>query len=518
MLDSGEVLNTMKGGGFITIGYAVEHLPSNPLAFLSQLKPAGLFNEESKKRASRIVELAKQAIYNEVSTPCDMTSAHKALVLIAGPSHELSMQGFMTVRKWIDRSIRGLETRSGDYPVMNTKIVAIIVMLSGLENIPRINELREIREQVRQGPVRRELLEDVDQTTTGVQHGSALLRDEMIVLPTTMQRATESPQKRREETPRSRRPMMSETGAGPTTGTYESRSHAHQPPPTPEQRVQHSHQQSPLRDPQREQARFDPATTLSRVSPHQRDSPQDQNIPTKRLPAQQPISQEPAGYNNPVPKSVPVTHSKEQARQRIEQELQRQRMKALSGTQKTGEREITSQITPSAIIKPKRVVVSQDSPAHPVTSSRQVDEGILQASVKKTVIIRKRSHAPSDDPQTHSSDASEEVSVVIENPRVPHVTPEENVPVPQADEESVLVKDPEYRAKDEVFSGRTVKGTAVPKARDASLMHTSLKPKKHEAQIDNDTRLADVSNREEESMAEQQHEKKTKKKDDISWI
>ena len=140
VLDSGEVLNTMKGMGFITIGYAVERLPSNPLAFLAQFRPQGVFEEENKKKASRIVDLAKQAIYHEISTPCDMTSAHKALVLIAGPSHELSMKGFMTVRKWIDRSIAGLETRSGDYPVVNTKNVAIIIMLSGLENIPRISE------------------------------------------------------------------------------------------------------------------------------------------------------------------------------------------------------------------------------------------------------------------------------------------------------------------------------------------------------------------------------------------
>ena len=147
VLDSGEVLNTIKGMGFITIGYAVERLSHNPLGFLTQWKPAGIFNEESKKKASRIVELAKQAIYHEISTPCDMTSAHKALILVAGPSHELSLKGYMTVRKWIDRSIRGLETRSGDYPVMNTKNVAIIVMLSGLENIPRIGELREIRAQ-----------------------------------------------------------------------------------------------------------------------------------------------------------------------------------------------------------------------------------------------------------------------------------------------------------------------------------------------------------------------------------
>jgi hypothetical protein len=137
----------MKGMGYITIGYAVERLPHNPLGFLSNLRPTGFFADEHIKKASRIVDLAKQAIYHEISTPCDMTSAHKALILIAGPSHELSLKGFMTVRKWIDRSIAGLETRSGDYPVMNTKNVAIIIMLSGLENIPRLTELKEIQSQ-----------------------------------------------------------------------------------------------------------------------------------------------------------------------------------------------------------------------------------------------------------------------------------------------------------------------------------------------------------------------------------
>ena len=66
-------------------------------------------------------------------------------MLIAGPSTELSMKGFQTVRKWIDRSIAGLEMRSGDYPVKNTSFVGIIIMLSGLTNIPRIEELRDIR-------------------------------------------------------------------------------------------------------------------------------------------------------------------------------------------------------------------------------------------------------------------------------------------------------------------------------------------------------------------------------------
>ena len=145
------------------------------------MKPAGIFDEEQKRKASRIVELTKQAIYHEISTPCDLTSAHKALILVAGPSQELSMRGFMTVRKWIDRSIAGLETRSGDYPVVNTKNVAIIVMLSGLENIPRITELKEIRSQSKpkkraDSEVSSEELTEKDQKTN---------RDDMITLPGT---------------------------------------------------------------------------------------------------------------------------------------------------------------------------------------------------------------------------------------------------------------------------------------------------------------------------------------------
>ncbi|WP_054847380.1 hypothetical protein [Methanoculleus chikugoensis] len=66
-------------------------------------------------------------------------------MLIAGPSAELSMKGFQTVRKWIDRSIAGLEMRSGDYPVKSTSFVGIIIVLSGLTNIPRVEEIRDIR-------------------------------------------------------------------------------------------------------------------------------------------------------------------------------------------------------------------------------------------------------------------------------------------------------------------------------------------------------------------------------------
>ncbi|MBN1193765.1 MAG: cell division protein [Methanomicrobiaceae archaeon] len=145
VLDAGEILNTLKGNGLVAIGYAAERLPSSWFDIFDRWRSARFFFEGAHRRAARIVSLAKRAVYEEISIPCDLTSAEKALVLIAGPSKELSMKGFQTVRKWIDRSIAGLEMRSGDYPVRNTGYVGIIIMLSGLENIPRINDIRKIR-------------------------------------------------------------------------------------------------------------------------------------------------------------------------------------------------------------------------------------------------------------------------------------------------------------------------------------------------------------------------------------
>jgi len=149
VLDAGEVLNTLKGNGLVAVGYAAERLPTGWLDRIYRRRSLKFFIQGSQEKAARIVSLAKKAVYEEISVPCDLTSADKALVLIAGPSTELSMKGFQTVRKWIDRNIAGLEMRSGDYPVKNTSFVGIIIVLSGLANVPRVEELREIRAEYR---------------------------------------------------------------------------------------------------------------------------------------------------------------------------------------------------------------------------------------------------------------------------------------------------------------------------------------------------------------------------------
>lgn len=184
VLDAGEVLNTLKEMDLVAIGYATEKLPTTwTNNMMKRIRVEKYLLEENQARTSRIVELAKQAVYREVSVPCDLTSSEKALVLIAGPSDELSMKGFQTVRKWIDRSIKGLEMRAGDYPVKSTQYVGVIIVLAGLENVPRVKELDEIRTiyENEQSKEYEEEEKTAEVPTIQVANDAVLFEDEMVM-------------------------------------------------------------------------------------------------------------------------------------------------------------------------------------------------------------------------------------------------------------------------------------------------------------------------------------------------
>jgi cell division GTPase FtsZ len=528
VLDSGEVLNTMKGMGFITIGYAVERLPNNPLAFLDQLKPAGVFNEEDKKKASRIVELAKQAIYHEISTPCDMTSAHKALVLVAGPSHELSMKGFMTVRKWIDRSIRGLETRSGDYPVMNTKNVAIIVMLSGLENIPRITELREIRSQGHAPPQR----ESLQQRVTGS------LRDEMIILPKKPQREQDTSEYAAREGIRGQEPLpLPEVHAQRTLIVEE-------PPPAephPQPAADRSHSQArtlqdraPATKPhaggtahipeerQTLQAGTTDTTRQDQPAHHHRIVTHTGEVPNHYQAVANPRTPHVihGQTHSPPIKSATDTQAQDAARRRIEQELQRQRMNALSGTKpkQSEEQSLPRQVSHQLVHKKQENIVDKTPHQHPVVHEHPPQ--IPPTPEKRTIIVKKRT--PTREVVQAQDDSLHEVQQDEYLPETASLSPEypprpEYSPGPEPEEKPVAVRETSFRAKDGIFSGKTVRGSPIPTTRDQSLLHTNLTKKSHVKPIISDETPAGYETGTESASSGKQ-DKKTKKHDDISWI
>jgi cell division GTPase FtsZ len=559
VLDSGEVLNTMKGMGYITIGYAVERLPHNPLSFLTSWRPTGFFADEHIKKASRIVDLAKQAIYHEISTPCDMTSAHKALILIAGPSHELSLKGYMTVRKWIDRSIAGVETRSGDYPVMNTKNVAIIIMLSGLENIPRITELKEIQNQYKtrlqegsaavkqSGAYTINLSEDTGISSTlgtSTKRGEEKVKGETLILPIKARKIEES-----------------SLGDSRRFSDRAEKDYPHE--------LEDSAEVIPPRPSLRREISAEPEVAEKRAAPHPRTKPHIIEEAIPQLPADEGGRQKSTGAHvsrhrvvvamdnaDQTTKSSPRTTShvssvhrtphgkissyapdsrgfdekhlphssderlrtKEMERQIIEKELQRQRMMAISGrTPKTRSDASPHPIPSPEIIRLKREVTDKMSlkkehePSDP-------DEVVHQVHKKRTVIIQKKKvHPMTQDtpiPEDDNRDAfveDDDLSVI----RRPEAYSQQT----DSEESKVSIKNSAYKSKDKIFEGKGVQRPAAPQVRDSALIHTDLKSKKTTGEskdVESDPGSSDHVT--ESSKAPKKREKNTTKKDDISWI
>jgi cell division GTPase FtsZ len=496
VLDSGEVLNTMKGMGYITIGYAVERLPHNPLSFLTKWRPTGFFADEHIKKASRIVDLAKQAIYHEISTPCDMTSAHKALILVAGPSHELSLKGYMTVRKWIDRSIAGLETRSGDYPVMNTKNVAIIIMLSGLENIPRLTELKEIQSQYKSShqdsltagkhsypqtnAVPEESGVQSGTTVTSTRREEEILKDEMLVLPLKASK--------RDATSVHAPGSFSDQSEDIDSYEYEAPSRV-----TPSQdalplKTLPASKETPKKSPQ--------VFTTRPHTPHKTPSPitgDDTGIQPAIVRAPEPRHRVVVTQDRETKTTQSATRepdrkhgqlstderlrTKDTERQRIERELQRQRIMAISGrASKTGQGVSPHPVHSAEIIRLKRDI-SENPPFKETSETATTAEVVPQIQEKRTVILQKKKVPQVVQVENNTWDKDEKSYVEDDDLSIirrPDVYSRQYDP----EEMKIGIKKGAIKSKDAIFEGKDIHKMASPKVRDSALMHTELKSKK----------------------------------------
>ncbi|HTY15785.1 MAG TPA: tubulin/FtsZ family protein [Methanoregulaceae archaeon] len=159
VVDSSEVINTLRGGGITTVGYAITAVSSKQKktgvgGVITSIKDTivrkgnddeGLLGED---RTAKIISLVRRAMLGRLTLPCDFSTAERALVLVAGPPKEIDRKGIEKAKSWVEENIAGVEVRGGDYPV-NSNYVAVVVVLSTIGNAPRINELLEIAKETK---------------------------------------------------------------------------------------------------------------------------------------------------------------------------------------------------------------------------------------------------------------------------------------------------------------------------------------------------------------------------------
>jgi hypothetical protein len=425
-------------------------------------------------------------------------------------------------------------------------------MLSGLENIPRLTELKEIQNQYKanhQDSIAgvRQSGSDIISVSEGTgissnvgistKRGAPKVKDETLILPLTAHKRKESPlgdsgrfSDRADEDypqgivkprPALRRKISSEPESAeikaprPITKSQIVEEAIPQLPAgemsTPNVPGSHAprHRVVVAKDHADQTAQSAPRTTSHVSLVH--GTPQGKKSS---------YAKDSRGFDE---KHLPHTsddrlRTKETERQIIERELQRQRMMAISGrTPKTGSG-VSTHSTPSPeIVRFKREVTDKTSlnkdhePSDP-------DEIVHQVHRKRTVIIQKKKVHPVTQDTPIPEDEKGEVSVEDDDLSVikrPDVYSRQT----DSEELKVSIKNSAYKSKDEIFEGKGIQRTTAPQVRDSSLIHTVLKSKKtlrESKNVESEPESSDHVT--ESSKAPKKREKNTTKKDDISWI
>ncbi len=145
VVDSSEIINTLKGGGVSTVGYAAEEVETpDSGGLLSRFGGDDTDEVDAARTTNRITSLVRKAALGRLTLPCEIEGAERALLVMSGPPRHLNRKGIERGRKWLEEQTGSMEVRGGDYPVSDSQYVAGVILLSGVTNVPRIKELQQV--------------------------------------------------------------------------------------------------------------------------------------------------------------------------------------------------------------------------------------------------------------------------------------------------------------------------------------------------------------------------------------
>ena len=124
VVDSSEVINTLRGGGVATLGYAsAEAAPD----------AAGNVNV--------VTSTTRRAVRSGLGLQ-DTTSAERGLLVVAGRPQTVSRKGVEKARSWLETELDTMEVRGGDFPLDGDRL-ASLVLLGGVADSDRLDGFLE---------------------------------------------------------------------------------------------------------------------------------------------------------------------------------------------------------------------------------------------------------------------------------------------------------------------------------------------------------------------------------------
>jgi len=128
VVDSSEIINTLRAGGIASLGYA-----STPAA------------EDPAENINVITSTTRNAMLTGSSLP-GATDAEAALLVVAGQSERISRKGVEKARKWVETETESMQVRGGDFPIDSGRL-ASLVLLGGIERSDRVQRFMRRAEQ-----------------------------------------------------------------------------------------------------------------------------------------------------------------------------------------------------------------------------------------------------------------------------------------------------------------------------------------------------------------------------------
>ena len=131
VVDSSEIINTLRSGGIASLGYASAE--------------AG---EDAADNINTVMSTARRALLTGASLP-DATTADSALVVVAAESDRIPRKGVERARRWIEDETGSMQVRGGDFPLGSERI-ATLVLLGGVERSTRVEQFIERAKEARE--------------------------------------------------------------------------------------------------------------------------------------------------------------------------------------------------------------------------------------------------------------------------------------------------------------------------------------------------------------------------------
>ena len=153
VVDASEIINTLSDAGFTAIGFASQELQTDTGGgtVIDQLKDRFLgdnSDDVDEIEAYNAVETTlRRAVRGKLTAQCELDSADRALAVFAGPPAWLIRDAVTDGRRWLTEELQSPEVRSGDMPMPDRETLSVLVVLSGVTELPRLVELKTLAEE-----------------------------------------------------------------------------------------------------------------------------------------------------------------------------------------------------------------------------------------------------------------------------------------------------------------------------------------------------------------------------------